>query len=624
MGKIEFECYYKECVKESSEVCFTRTVACLLANAKEHYINFIITDKNIKKIKNITLSEVTALNSYKYKDNSHLKKIIDLDKKYDKKDIRNPDFICRVLIYLTESTKEFKAYARLDLYYKFYIKSMIYIKNSIVSKKNKYSYDHNTAIEDINSIFSYHYSGIDIDTKIGLIIYMIDINNNVPDKYNVDGQMKLDIKELSGYPLPSKYGSYGSPIVYDVIYYYGEKLRTSDDKETYNLTLLYNYCKKIIEKANSLQYINIVDKSNNIITTPLLYMSDEEWISTKHDNDIVKLLLEKGVDPLIKNSNGNTALHILLSKFDTSKLGIVDLLWNSERIKDNLYVLNNNGNTALHCLLLEHKKEKKKLNDELEKKKYKKRYSADIEYLTDKLNNNVEYLFYIINKLDKTTVDVKDSAGNNLLDLAFNKTLRSDIIVKLFELGSTLSEKLKKTVLQDFIPKIKMYNNNTRVNDIIIMLIKHGVDIPTYVDSDGNTLLQSYMIHSNVHDPNIIEKFLDSGIDVNNKNKYSETALFYINERDNFASIVDMLVKRGADMHIKNNDGKTADEKMTDRVAEYIKTLMSQPKNLHNLLKNNYTTTQLTNLQRSIGVSSTMELAGALSRFLEINRLVIK
>ncbi len=97
------------------------------------------------------------------------------------------------------------------------------------------------------------------------------------------------------------------------------------------------------------------------------------------------------------------------------------------------------------------------------------------------------------------------------------------------------------------------YMNFNAVNLITPILIDKGADV-NHADNDGNTAL---IIHTDMHcSRDIVKEFIRAGANLNAKNKTGNTALHYALRNGN-TDVARLLIKKGADYEIANNDGIT-------------------------------------------------------------------
>ena len=86
---------------------------------------------------------------------------------------------------------------------------------------------------------------------------------------------------------------------------------------------------------------------------------------------------------------------------------------------------------------------------------------------------------------------------------------------------------------------------------------------------DGDVLTDAFVFSAALNHPDILRAFLDQGISVDGKNQYCNTALIASN--DGSREIVKLLLDHNADIHLRNNDGKTAlDLAQTEEIKEMI------------------------------------------------------
>lgn len=112
--------------------------------------------------------------------------------------------------------------------------------------------------------------------------------------------------------------------------------------------------------------------------------------------------------------------------------------------------------------------------------------------------------------------------------------------------------------------------------EVIPLLLSNGAD-PNIKDNHGNTalylLIDAYNFYQNSSCINTINILLDNGANINLQNNYGNTPLIIackIGEKD----IVDLLIKRGADITIQDNGGIDALQTVVQEIIKIEQSLV--------------------------------------------------
>ena len=217
--------------------------------------------------------------------------------------------------------------------------------------------------------------------------------------------------------------------------------------------------------------------------TPLLLA-----VRSREDLDTVKLLLENGANPNIKNNRDETPLLITRNK-DIAKI------------------------------LIEH--------------------GADVNII-DKRNNNTP-LFYAISNRDLETAkilieyDANTNAINKQKYTVLHKAVASENIdmVKLL-IGNGADVKIDKEAFDK-----AAYEGNI---GIFKLLLKNGADAQAKIKYEENTILFSAASGGNIE---IVKLLIEHGADAKLKNKYYESPLAHVTTKE----IAELLIEKGADVN---------------------------------------------------------------------------
>ena len=154
-----------------------------------------------------------------------------------------------------------------------------------------------------------------------------------------------NIYEMDALDIAYKYGNYN--FLKYIFNLKSSKLYSSNDK--YLLSIVQNTQKGACEildnyiKINTFQNYSIVDKDMNTLLI----------LSCRANNpELISMLINNGIDPLIKNKFGNTCLHIstYINSFTCAGIILSKLESNNEfeKIEQILNIKNHFGNTPLH------------------------------------------------------------------------------------------------------------------------------------------------------------------------------------------------------------------------------------------------------------------------------------
>ena len=261
---------------------------------------------------------------------------------------------------------------------------------------------------------------------------------------------------------------------------------------------------------NNLVDVNYVDLTGrNALFEAVLYPN------------IVKKLLEKGIDTKLKTKNGVTALHVAIASSTTNK-NIIKMLLDSgsdinAKSSDNL--------TAINYAL------------------YKNRTDI-INLLLDyniNLNNNKLILHHIANNNDLATM-------KRIIDKGFSVNNKN--AQNLTPLGLIMTNLVK--------------HNKETTPEILTLLIKNGAELNVTIYGGGQygnikSILTKddfviLFIRKNYQE--ILKYFLDNNLDLNKRDKYGFFPLSYAMDKDNI-EIMKMLLKKGLDINVLNKNGET-------------------------------------------------------------------
>ncbi|MFN7038981.1 MAG: ankyrin repeat domain-containing protein [Alphaproteobacteria bacterium] len=271
--------------------------------------------------------------------------------------------------------------------------------------------------------------------------------------------------------------------------------------------------------------LNGKSKLNNFLIFAFkksIYISDNN--KNMKPEKIIEAIIDAGADVNYQDQDGNTALHIINTRYAFKEEEIRRFLIKRGA---NINIKNNNGEVAQLGYAAEFFENYRM---------YKQDFSTVI------LDRSLSYIVNI-----KKDIDLK--------------TKKNDINAKIFQ---------QKTILHIVCDQLSMIYLLIKDRDLntafstVEWLIKHGADV-NIQDIDGSTALH---ILSRV---NIYEKtLLDATQDINLKDRHGKTALYYATLRPNLKGIntelIEALIKRGA----------TIDSTIAKNISSHIH-LMNNP-----------------------------------------------
>ena len=305
----------------------------------------------------------------------------------------------------------------------------------------------------------------------------------------------------------------------------------------------YNGFFSSIENNDYLKVADFVDEGANVNKINRDGYSPVMIISRRYNNStyskgesfaILELFSKKGADFNYKHKNdGNTALHYAVER-------------NNYLIAQKLIEEGSNVNT-------ENNKGLTPLGDSLVTlvKQYNKNDAASKTLLTLILNG----------------ADVDFTINNNMspLDYAI-KYDKSDLIKVFINNGANINQ--KNVADLDFTPLTYALRNN-KEGYLINYLNENGADL-FYKNKDKKTSLMIAAKYNNNID--VIKFLLMKGLNVNAKDNFGKTPLFYAveNDLDNKKEIIIELLKHGADKNIVDSKGKKAVDYTKNKVIKDI------------------------------------------------------
>ncbi|KAJ5078069.1 ankyrin repeat protein [Anaeramoeba ignava] len=224
--------------------------------------------------------------------------------------------------------------------------------------------------------------------------------------------------------------------------------------------------------------------------------------------EIIKYLVEKGVDINAKTNDNETVLHLACQN---NSIEIIKYL--VEKGVD-INAKTNNNETVLHLACQ---------------------------------NNSLEIIKYLVEK--GIDINAKTNENETVIHLACQNN-SIEIIKYLVEKGIDINA---KTTNNETVLHLACQNNSI---EIIKYLVEKGVDINAKTNENETVLHLACRYKNSTLE--IIKYLVEKGIDINAKTNKNETPLHYLAE-DPFhtTDIFEYLIENGADANIKNSKNKT-------------------------------------------------------------------
>ena len=270
---------------------------------------------------------------------------------------------------------------------------------------------------------------------------------------------------------------------------------------------------------------------------------------------IMQVLLKNGLDPNIRLEPHNTLLHITRDEV------IAQLLI---KFGADVNAKNDKGETALFHASPEFAKILIENGADVNAKNNKGETILDVVLET----NHMHTIQWLIEK--GADINAKNNKGETILDVAL-ETNNMHTIQWLIEKGADINKKDSNgnSILHHLVQK-RFFDI-----DIFNLFLKKGLDINAQ-NNEGNTPLHTVIQKAGVRNQHVVKFLLESGANPNIQNKLGETPLHLAARIHFFEPNIKMLIQKGADKSIKDNNGKTA--------ADYVrnpklKTLLSPQEN---------------------------------------------
>ena len=262
------------------------------------------------------------------------------------------------------------------------------------------------------------------------------------------------------------------------------------------------------------------DEGNNALTLLCEHYNRDNII------DIVKLLIQRGIDITTTNEKGLNALMLLCIQYNHENL--IDLIELLIEHDTNINQREANGRTPLMLLCMK---------------------------------NNTHSLFHAVDTLLKRKfidVDTKDKTGNNALTLLcenYNGENLAHVIKLLIRQGIDVNSTTKKGLNALMVLCIQ-YNHEDLIG-LIQLLVEHGININQRNENGENCLM---LLCRHYHRDNLIDimrLLMCNGINVKEKNKEGVNSLHIVsrhNRGNHLIDIIYLLIQNGieAPTHLEN------------------------------------------------------------------------
>lgn len=316
-----------------------------------------------------------------------------------------------------------------------------------------------------------------------------------------------------------------------------------------------------------------------------------------YNQNIAKMLIEAGANVNIKNDEGDTPLHLCENE------NVVKMLIEAGA---NVNIKNNEGNTPLFTWCIGHLSEFSILPN------FNKEYfvNRDIAKMLIEAGTNLEeknnngmtlldvcndyyVLMFIYDRLDKVKLGfekhfkvfkkiIEDAEEK---DFAFFEKIvgkvEDDILIDVFFrclINCKFNEYKKMEIILNNINNISKVDEQCRKQGILFeanndfFWIKKLKDKGVKLDisnSDGENLLHKCTNY------NVANLLINSGVNVNQKDKFGKSPLFYCKNK----KIIELLINFGADVNLQDNNGMTVLHlcNSNDEMAEILLTNNANP-----------------------------------------------
>ena len=430
------------------------------------------------------------------------------------------------------------------------------------------------AIESVTKLLLQ--KGVDINGKDsqGTTALYNAINKKLLTKMLLNLGADLNSKDNHGATLFLRSFRYNRRAIVDYINFLikeGANVRDKDDcgNTALHLAVARNYSmeiiKPLIDKGLDVNAVNVYGE------TPLHSAMAK---GNKRVINVIKLLFENGATGNVLDYSGNTPFHKLSFRFYNDRPDeLINLIKLMVKNKMNINAQNDKGISIFHKSLNVSFSQKTKIFfEEL------LRLGADINALdyngntsihqaVASLSMNKELIKFLLEK--KLDINAKNLDGQTPLHLVTKlRSLRSGSIKDLVELGADIniqdnegntalhltmmSVRQKSYSLVNVLKDLKadIYKVNSRGQTALHILFDS--EKPTvYFDGAG---VRYYSVHYMMQCLNLL---IDMEVDINKKDNEGNTALHLVGKKLRNPLVVTQLLKKNADMNLKNKEGYT-------------------------------------------------------------------
>jgi ankyrin repeat protein len=304
--------------------------------------------------------------------------------------------------------------------------------------------------------------------------------------------------------------------------------------------------------------VDLGNKSNGI--SPLLYAIEYEKV------EIVKLLIKYGADISKKNKEGITPL-ILASQTKEKEIielllgaknGLYSLLFQEKARSFNINDISNNGGNALTYLLYEdfyNNRIIRKNNSYTTYEIAKILVDNGIDINKgDKQGNSPLTLSYkrdtnTFNLLIKNGANINQRNPNGLTLLNYTIIDNLELSKKLIDRGADINNKTK----EDLNLLMFLFLSPSRFNEESVdFLLSKGFKLTEKNNKNQNLLHLSAMDG----DYEKLSYLVSKKLDINEKDVDGNTPLLFLQTKQNYQQLLDLLLKKGADINAQNNNGE--------------------------------------------------------------------
>lgn len=339
---------------------------------------------------------------------------------------------------------------------------------------------------------------------------------------------------------PNIYGKYHNLVANPLFIFYGKRF---DDLEMINLLL-----DKCVD-------INSSGPNKSLLSCVISYYVQSHTYKRGDINiiyQIIELLLERGADTNIIENDGSFPLFLLIKKFH--KFDFRDLIIKLIKYGADINLSNNKKQTVLSYLI--RKKRDISLIEFLLKLKPNMNHQNYLSntYLTSAIMSRNQELIKLLIEYG-SDVNYINNSMENCLFMAIKYGCDISIIKLLIEYGANVNFSSHEMSILAKALHIKSVNGS----EIVGLLLKNGAD--TNLLNNRTPLIDIFFYHNNNTNKNNIDNIQNlfkfradpNILDVRNNN----TLIFAIKNRFS-VEIINLLIAKGTNIHITNNESKTA------------------------------------------------------------------